>query len=170
MYTKFRTWITHEDRPVWPLLVLMMGFVAALSIFILSRQSLRLDESQSLWQVSHTPSKLLYLVAQDVHVPLYHFLLYAWTIAFGNGVATVRYMSLLFFAATIPLVYILGRDTFNRRIGLTAATLLTLSPFMNWYGSEARMYSLLTMMTVINQIFFMRAWKRGGGMVVRIWR
>jgi mannosyltransferase len=162
MLRRAYNYILNEDRPVWPWLVALMLFAATISIGLLSRQSLRLDEAQSLWQVSHTPSKLLYLVAQDVHVPLYHLLLYIWTIAFGNGVATARLMSLIFFMATIPLVYILGKDNFNRRVGLTAAVLLTLSPFMNWYGSEARMYTLLTLMTVLNQIFFMRAWKRGG--------
>ena len=151
-----------SDRSTWLWLGSLMTFAVLISLLLLGHQSLRLDEAQSLWQVSHTPSKLVYLVAQDVHVPLYHFLLYGWTLMFGNGIASARVLSLIFFVATIPLVYFLGKDNFSRRIGLTAAVLLTLSPFMNWYGSEARMYTLLTMMTVINQIFFMRAWKRGG--------
>jgi mannosyltransferase len=142
-------------------LLAMMLFVLGISYFLLGAQSLRLDEAQSLWQTSHTPSKLLYLVGQDVHVPLYHFMLYFWQLLFGNGVATVRIMSLVLYLVTIPLTYKLGAEAVSRRVGLLAALMLTLSPFMNWYGNEARMYSLLTLVTVVNQIFFLRAWQRG---------
>ncbi len=51
---------------------LFILFSALLSILRLANQSLRLDEAQSLWQTSHASWKILSIVAQDVHVPLYH--------------------------------------------------------------------------------------------------
>ena len=80
-------------------LFILVAFVIALSLLFFSTQSLRLDESQSLWQVSHTPLKILYIVSQDVHVPLYHFLLYTWQYFLGNAVAAARQLSLIFFCA-----------------------------------------------------------------------
>jgi mannosyltransferase len=137
----------------------LMLFVAAMSLVVFSHQSLRLDESQSLWQTSHTPTKILNIIAQDVHVPLYHFILHFWQLFLGNNVATGRMLSLIFFVISIPAVYFVGKRTFDQRIGIFAATLLAVSPFMNWYGNEIRMYSLLTLMTILSQYFFIMIYK-----------
>src|SRR5690348_2034841 len=94
-------------RTFWTIAA-MVGFVLLVSITLLSHQSLRLDESQSLWQTSHSPHEILSIVASDVHVPLYHFLLHYWQMFLGNGVTTARWLSLLFFLATIPAAYFLG--------------------------------------------------------------
>ena len=92
----------------------LIVFVVAMSMLIFSHQSLRLDESQSLWQTSHTPTKILNIIAQDVHVPLYHFILHFWQLFFGNSVITGRVLSLIFFALSIPAVYFVGKRTFNK--------------------------------------------------------
>lgn len=134
----------------------LVAFAALLAIFVFSQQSLRLDESQSLWQTSRTPGKILNILAQDVHVPLYHMILHYWQLFLGNGVFAARALSLVFFLAAIPAMYALGSLAFSRRIGVFGATLLAVSPFMNWYGSEIRMYSLLTLVTIASQYFFAR--------------
>ncbi len=137
----------------------LMLFAALLSFFLFSQQSLRLDEAQSLWQSGHSPLKILNLIAQDVHVPLYHLILYFWRFFVGNTVEAARILSLLFFLASIPAIYFLGKITHNDRVGLFAAFLLTISAFMNWYGNEIRMYSLFTFLTIVNQYFFVSLWK-----------
>jgi len=142
-------------------LLLMMIGAAVLSVVVFSKTSLRLDEAQSLFQVSRALPGMYHLVAQDVHVPLYHTLLWVWTSLFGGDITTARYLSLVFFLATIPSVYFLGKLVFGRRAGLFAALLVTISPFMQWYGSEARMYSLLAFVTVVHQIAFVKVFKEG---------
>jgi uncharacterized membrane protein len=104
---------------------------------------------------------MLYLIAQDVHVPLYHTLLHYWQVFFGNDIYTARLMSVVFFLATIPAVYLLGSYVYKRRVGLFAALLVTISPFINWYGSEARMYSMLAFFTVIHQFAFIKLFREG---------
>src|SRR3989344_9305768 len=89
----------------------IVGFMVAaflMSYFIFSGQSLRLDESQSLWQTSFSAGRLLEIVASDVHVPFYHVILHYWQILFGNDVAATRSLSLIFFIFTIAAVYLLG--------------------------------------------------------------
>jgi mannosyltransferase len=151
----------------WVLIGLMV-FVTALSVLIFARQSIRLDESQSLWQTSHTPTKILNIIAQDVHVPFYHFLLHFWQlflpiifggILSGSSAFNGRILSLIFFVLSIPAMYFLGRRAFGRSVSLFATTLLAVSPFMNWYGSEIRMYSLFTLLTILSQYFFIRIYK-----------
>ncbi len=153
----------HSSLLIGWVLVGLMGLATLLSVLIFAHTSLRLDEAQSLFQISRDVPGVLYLVAQDVHVPLYHLLLKFWTILFGDDIATARYLSVVFFVATIPAVYYLGKLIFSRRVGLFAALLLAISPFMLWYGAEARMYALLAFLTVIHQILFVQIFKIGRG-------
>ncbi len=144
-----------EKHPRLVIAVLML-ITLGLSLFVFSQQSLRLDEAQSLWQTSHTPAKMISIIAQDVHVPLYHILLHGWQFLFGNNIETARLLSLVFFLMTIPGIYLLGKTAYNNSVGIFAALLLSISPFMNWYGNELRMYSLFTLLAIANQYFFIR--------------
>jgi mannosyltransferase len=143
-------------------LLVLMCIPVALSWYIFAGQSLRLDEAQSLWQSGRSVNYIFTLVAQDVHVPLYHILLHFWRIAFGNTVVVARMMSLLFYVISIPALYMLGKLAYNRRVGLFAAFLFSISPFMNWYGNEIRMYTLFTFFVILNQYFFIKIIKSQG--------
>jgi mannosyltransferase len=156
-----KLWPTTEKAQATLVIALLMVFSIILSVFVFAKTSLRLDEAQSLFQVSRDLGGTLFAVAQDVHVPGYHTLLQVWTFFFGNEVVPARLMSLGFFLATIPLVYVLGNMVFNHKVGLYAAILVTVSPFMQWYGSEARMYSMLAFMTVLHYYFFIKVYDEG---------
>lgn len=147
------------ESPPYVTLLLYICIVVALSLFVFSGQSLRLDEAQSLWQTSHSIPAIITIIASDVHVPLYHLILHVWETFFGNSVAAGRALSLIFFSLSIPALYMLGSYVYNRSVGLYASLLLTLSPFMNWYGNEIRMYSLFTLLTILNQYFFLRIYR-----------
>jgi mannosyltransferase len=138
---------------------ILILFSATLSVGILSKQSIRLDEAQSLWQTRQEPMQILNTIAEDVHVPLYHMLLHFWRVGFGENIAVARTLSLLFFLGTIPAMYFVGRAAFNSLVGMFAAFLTAISPFLNWYGNEARMYSMLTLLSLINQYFFLQIFR-----------
>lgn len=136
------------------ILLAMILFCALLSSLFFINQSLRLDEAQSLWQSGHSPVGIIKLIAEDVHVPLFPQLLHAWRLAFGSDIETARAFSLTLYLLCIPTIYILGLRLYSQRVGLFAAALLTLSPFINWYGNEIRMYSLFLLLTIFNQYFY----------------
>lgn len=50
---------------------------------------------------------------------------------------------------TIPAIYLLGRQLFERSVGLVAAMLLAISPFHIYYSQWVRMYSLFILFTVL---------------------
>ncbi len=155
-----------EAAPSWistdfPIILMLMLFAALLSIVFFREQSLRLDESQSIWQTSRTVMGMLSLVGKDVHVPLYHLILHTWQIFLGNDVAVDRLLSLVFFLLSIPAIYSLGAICYGRKTGIFVAALLTLSPFMNWYGNEIRMYSMFVLVAILHEYFFVKIWKRG---------
>lgn len=119
-------------------------------------QSLRLDEAQSLWQASRPALSIFAIVAGDVHVPLYHLLLHVWLLYAGDTVTAARVLSLAFFVASVPLLYFIGARIYSRRVALFAVVLFSLSPFMNWYASEIRMYTMLVFFVLANQYCFIR--------------
>ncbi|MDO8604608.1 MAG: glycosyltransferase family 39 protein [bacterium] len=133
---------------------------------LFATQSIRLDEAQTLWQTNRFPAGILHVVAQDVHVPLYHLAVHFWQLVFGNSIESVRNFSLLFFLISIPLVYRLGKETFvSTRVALMGCMIFSLSPFMNWYANEARMYSLLVFISLLNHYLFIRLRKSGSPML-----
>ncbi len=137
-------------------LILMILFCALVSLFFFSTQSLRLDEAQSLWQSGRAPADILRVIGQDVHVPFYHLVLHFWRLFVGDTVSAARMLSLALYLMSIPLIYALGKLAYSRKVGLFAALLFTFSPFMNWYGSEVRMYTLFTLLVIANQFLFVR--------------
>ena len=143
------------ERWAVPALVLITAIPVVVAYYLIG-ESLRLDETQSLWQTSRSVSGILAVVAGDVHVPLYHVLLHYWRSFLGEGIEVARLFSLLFFVLSIPAIYALGKRSYSVPAGLLAALLLAVSPFMNWYANEIRMYTLFVFIVIVNQYLFVR--------------
>jgi mannosyltransferase len=141
-----------------PMYTLAVYCILAVTLFYFyfSPLSLRLDEAQTLWQTGRSIDALLNLLATNVHVPLYHLIVHEWQLLFGNNIFTIRLISLLFFVVSIPALYRLCEYTYGRGTALLATLLFTLSPFMNWFASEARMYTLLVFVTILSHYFYIK--------------
>ena len=141
-----------------------MSFVFIISNRYFIPESLRLDESQSIWQANRPLKDMLEVNARDVHMPLYNILLHSWMNYFGNNIFTNRLLSLTFFLATIPMSFLVTRLITKRsEIGLYVATLLSLSPFANWFGNELRMYSMLIFFTLCSSYYFLKLYESKNG-------
>ena len=141
--------------PVLAVHALALGLIVLGSRAALLDKSIRLDEAQSLWQTNHSYGYLLGLIAEDVHVPLYHVLLRTWRLVFGPDVVTARLFSLVFLLAAVPVFYAVARRCLSRPWALFALVVFSCSPFLQWYGDEARMYSMLVFVTLVSQYFFL---------------
>src|SRR5579862_5368761 len=136
------------------LLIITLSF--CVSVITLASQSIRLDEAQSIWASTKSFPQILELDAQDVLVPLYELLLHVWMQLFGTSVLAARSLSFIFFLVTLPILYTLAKETNSKRVAMITITLFSLSPFIMWYSSEARMYTLFALITTINNLFFIR--------------
>lgn len=143
-------------------IALTIIFLLTLGFFTLSSQSIRLDESQSLWMSGKSLPVLLKLTAEDVHVPLYGVLLHFWIHIFDNNIASARMLSLIFSLATIPILYKVTRQASTPAIAIGTILLYSFSPFIVWYTAEARTYTLFTFVTTINHFYFLRFLQRNG--------
>lgn len=94
--------------------------------------------------------------------PLYYALAWCWTQLTGTSEWGLRSLSALAGVATIPVVYLIGRELRGRSAGLLAAALVAVNPMLLWYSQEARAYSLLVLFCGLSLLFCVRALARGG--------
>ena len=79
----------------------------------------------------------------------------------GSSEFVIRLPSALFDALTVPLVYALGEELSNRRVGLVAAVLVSVNATSIRYAQTARSYSMYVALATLASIFFVRSVKRG---------
>jgi len=99
----------------------------------------------------------------DVHPPFYQILLWAYYHVVGFGEHTGRYLSAIFGVLLIPGIFFLGRKLFDEQIGLIAAWLVSVNSLLVHYSQETRSYALLTLLTVLSFVVFLRCLSRGRG-------
>jgi len=100
---------------------------------------------------------LLHTVVLDRGGAPLHFLLAHAAFAVDDSPRTLRWLSLVFAVATIPLCYDLARRVSGQFAGLTAAALAATSQLLAIYATFGRMYSLFAFSTVLALDLFVRA-------------
>jgi mannosyltransferase len=132
-----------EDFAPWLVLTLTV-IGGGLRAFGLGIKGMWLDETFSVWLASHSIVDMLqWMVRIDQHPPLYYLLLHYWIALRGDTPDQVRMLSVLFGAATIPVIYLIGKRLSGMVVGLAAAVFLAFSPFNIFFAQETRMYTLL---------------------------
>lgn len=131
-----------ELAPWLVIVITLLG--GGLRVLLLDNKGLRFEETFSVWLSSHNVVDMLqWIVKIDNHPPLYYLLLHYWIALNGDAAATIRQLSVLFGAATIPIVYLIGKRISGTTMGLVAAVILAFSPFNIRLAQETRMYTLL---------------------------
>jgi uncharacterized membrane protein len=127
------------------------------------QQSLYGDE---VWTYGDVVGRSLGSVLRTVHTggenspPLFFVL--AWLSAkLGDPTVWIRLPSLILGMATLPLVYLLGRETIGRTAGLIGVAVVAASPFSIYYGIEARPYATMAFFVTLSTFALVRA-VRGG--------
>jgi cellulose synthase/poly-beta-1,6-N-acetylglucosamine synthase-like glycosyltransferase/4-amino-4-deoxy-L-arabinose transferase-like glycosyltransferase len=136
-------------------LVILAG--AGLRLYNLTERSLYGDELYSIVRASLSLPELLTVpLSLDSHPPLYYIFLHYWMEIFGSTTFAVRSLTVVFASTTLVGLYLLGTELYDDRAGLIAALLYAISTFYIHFGRVARMYSLLTLLTVLSWYSFVR--------------
>ena len=93
--------------------------------------------------------------------PLWYLVLGVWTRLVGTGEAATHLLSLLAAAACVPLAWWGANRLAGRRAGLFAAAVASLSPFLNHFSRETRMYTLVVALGIVVATTFVRAFVDG---------
>jgi uncharacterized membrane protein len=119
-----------------------------------------IDEGITVGISSHPLAQLPRLLREDGSPPLFYVLLHFWMRLFGRSAAATHVLPLLISLLAIPVAYWAGRELFDRRAGLAAAALYATNPFLNWYSTETRMYTLVILLAMVGLTLAWRAFDR----------
>jgi hypothetical protein len=87
---------------------------------------------------------------------LYWDILSAWAKTFGVSELSLRFLPMLFSFLTTVVVFLLGKELFDRKTALFSTWLIALSPFHLWYAQEARDYAMVVFVgTLASYVLFM---------------
>lgn len=137
-----------------PLILGLLGF--ALRVYRLGNQSLWYDEGFSAYIARLPLVQLLDYRGMDPHPPLHALVLGWWTALAGDSEVALRFPSVLAGTAAVLLVYRLGADLLGRRVGVYAALLAAVNPFLIFYAQETRPYSFLLVFCLGSNVIFLR--------------
>lgn len=137
-----------------------------LRVATLGRQSLWRDEVDAIRFSSWTLAELVNgLVRVGHNGPLFFLLLRPWRTLTGDSEFALRYPSALLGTLLVPLGFILARQLrLSRRAGVLLGLLLATSPYLVWYGQEAKMYTLLAALVLLAFIAYLKALAGPGSM------
>ncbi len=126
-----------------------------LRFYRIGSQSLWVDE---LWTLKAaavggtlTATSLFTNVQGPAHAALVHLVS-----AVSSSEVALRGISAVFGTLTVPGIYLLGTETVDRRTGLIAAILATVSPFLIWYSQELRNYAMLVFFAAVATLLVWR--------------
>jgi len=137
------------------LLLIIICLCLLLRLINIADQSIWLDEAYSIQAAESGFAGILEkTTSEDFHPPLYYFLLHVWLKIFGNSEFSSRFISLIFSAAAVPIVYFIGCRLFSRQTGLLSALLLSISVFHIEYAQEVRGYSMLVFFSLLSIYYF----------------
>lgn len=108
----------------------------------------------------------------DFHPPGWFAILWNWGRIFGFSEISVRMPSVILGVGTVGLTYLLGKEFFNKKVGLFASLLLALAPLHIYYSQEARMYvfaafAVTSSFYFLNRLTLKKSWA-GLGFVISL--
>ncbi len=113
------------------------------------------DELFSTQLAMNSFIEVIKLSLQDVpHPPLHNILLHFWIKIFGHSEVSVRLLSVFFSFGFLLSVFMLLRRYVPFWFSLCFLIIFSISPFFVYYGTQARPYSLISLLFVLNLISF----------------
>lgn len=133
------------------ILIIILSFL--LRIYDLGGENLWFDESTTVYTARQSISEVL--ANKDIH-NLYYAIIHFWIKLFGDSEFSVRFPSVIFGVLSIYVIYRLGEQIFNTKVGLLSAFVLSISTYHIRYSQEARPYSLLLLAVLVSNYYFIK--------------
>ncbi len=147
-----------RTRALW-LLASLVGLAFVLRIYRLDTVSLRGDEAFAVRYWADDPAQVLRDLAKWEPHPLGTFFsFWAWKSLAGDSEFAMRYYPLLGNLIGVAAVAALGRRLFHHwAVGLLAALLWAINPFLIWHAQDVRNYAIWAGISPLALWLFLRA-------------
>lgn len=118
-------------------------------------QSLWRDEAFTALMILRDPLEIIRLTAGDATPPLHYLVLKFWANLWGDTEISLRILGVIFFLATVYVMYLIG-ERLNKGAGIWLALLTLTQPFLFNYAFEVRAYSPLVLLASVTIYFYLR--------------
>jgi mannosyltransferase len=151
---------TRRSLAPWAVVAVMAVLAIGVVMRFVTFSEMWLDEALTV-NVSRLPLRdIPDWLRHDGAPPLYYFMLHLWTDVFGTSNFAVRALSAVLSVATLPAIWFAGRRIAGRRGAWIALLVMVSSPFAILFASEARMYSLVTLLVTLGYLAVRRLLER----------
>jgi len=154
--------MTHSHTrklTVWQygLLVVCIILTTTIQFTTYSDHNYRQDEINTI-HAAHimSPSEITAWMATNIHPPAWRLLADTWVDMFGNAEPVTRWSSVLANLLTFALLFRLGADLLDWRLGLLAVFLLGVYPTVVTFLNELRPYPYLILLVTASHLLFLR--------------
>ena len=147
---------TSEAGRVRAVCLLLLFLTSTFFALYNSNSAYSSDEVWSVKAATLNYGAAMATLQADIHPPLYYLFLRLWIGLFGSGERAVRSLSGLFFILSVFAVYAFGRDLYGSRTALLSATLYMVSPLAILSAQFARMYALLSLLSVLSTWLYLQ--------------
>ena len=153
--------LTNKGFSVIYCLVSMIGIVVFLYLNFIHR-ALTYDDAYSISMIRLPYARIYSLTANDVHPPLYYWMLKAYACLLGDSIFVLRNFSLIGFVGTLLLGYFPIRRIFGNQTSIFFCALLFLLPVSQYLVSDIRMYSWTLFFVLACALYAYDAYIKGG--------
>jgi mannosyltransferase len=159
----------QEVHVFWAAVTAIACALAGVLGWLLGRWPPHEDETLALFVGRRSFGDAMHtVIAERGGAPL-HFAI-AWAVVhLGGGLTALRVVSLVFAAASVPLIGLLGARLADRGVGFAAALLAAGSWGMLFQGIYGRMYSLFLVTSLLSFLALLTALDRGGWRRFALW-
>lgn len=141
-----------------PSIIIFIIIIAGLVLRLvdLDGESLWVDEGHAIHVASLEPDQLIKESSKDNHPPLYSIILHYWKKITSGTLYYLRLLSVIFGVLSIYLIYIIGKELFDKNTGLISALILAFSVFHIQYSQEIRSYMMVVVLILLSYYLLIR--------------
>jgi len=138
------------------LLFIIFIFCFSLRLAFINQKNLWFDEVFSWHLTLKSFYEIIIRTSNDIHPPLYYFILKLWNFVFGDSVVSMRILSAIFSSAAIFFIYPLCKRVLTPVNSFTVLILYSVSPLNLYYSQEARMAAMNLFLNIGSIYFFIK--------------
>ena len=141
--------------------VVIVDLVVGVILRFTTSSKLWLDEALGVNIASAPIGQLVSHLRNDGAPPLYYTILHYWIALFGSSDFAVRSLSGVFSVLGLGAAFLLARRLWGSKFAFVATAVLAVLPYGVYFGTEARMYSLVMLESALLLYVWTGDWEAG---------
>jgi mannosyltransferase len=150
----FPSLINKGNAWFFPLFFFLLNLI--IKSFSVTKVSFDLDEAWHTYFSQKSLGEILKIAGTDPNGPFFNLLLHFWIKLYGVSEIATRTLSLIFSAATAPLLFTLGKKYFNTLTGIFGALIFSFSNLHFFFAHNARVYALICFLAALSFLLFFK--------------